>query len=92
MANELSAFFESRARVQCVSNRQNPLEQDPDIFQNVGTFKSSNGYLEHFELSYSNENRVSLLVVISTYGAGTAHPNHDFESFNFQDFRSKLLV
>lgn len=83
MANELSAFFESRTRVQCVANRQNPLEQDPDIFPNVGAFKSNNGYWEHFELSYSNENIVSLLVVISTYGAGAAHPNHDFESFNF---------
>lgn len=82
-AEELSAFFEGRMWTQCVSNRQNPLEQYPDIFPHVGEFQSNNGYWEYFELSYSNENIVSLLVGISTYGAGAAHPNHGFESFNF---------
>src|SRR5690606_23282769 len=35
------------------------------------------------QLSYSNEHIVSIVIGVSTYGAGAAHPNHGFETFNF---------
>ncbi len=82
-AEELSAFFEARARTECVANRHNLLNQDPIRFPDAGGFSSNNGYWEYFQLSYSNRSIISIIIGISNYGAGAAHPNHGFESFNF---------
>jgi hypothetical protein len=82
-ADELSTFFEGRARALVIENRSDLDSQDPELFPRAGEFGSTNGYWENFQLSYSNENIVSVVVGVSTYGAGAAHPNYGFAAFNF---------
>lgn len=45
-SEELSTFFEGRARAQQISNRSDPGAQDRDLFPVAGEFHSTNGYWE----------------------------------------------
>lgn len=82
-ADELSTFFEGRAKAHLIESRSDQSSQDMELFPAVDEFKPINGYWEDFRLSYANEEIVSLVISITTYGAGAAHSNQGFETFNF---------
>lgn len=82
-ANELSLYFSGRAVQNLISSRQKPGDQNPELFPNTGSFASTNGRWENYGIVYASEAFLSLTYDVSWYGAGAAHPNTHFETFNF---------
>lgn len=81
-ARELSAFFAGRAYGTLISERQSPWSQNPELY--VGREGiSRNGRWEGFGVVHSTSTFLSLTYEVGWYGAGAAHPNMHFETFNF---------
>jgi TIR domain/Protein of unknown function (DUF3298) len=81
-AKELSALFVGRAYEGLISERQKPWSQDPDLYAGrEGT--SKNGRWEGYGIVHSTSSLLSLTYEVGWYGAGAAHPNMHFETFNF---------
>lgn len=83
IADELSQIFSGRAYKTLVQSRQNPLDQQPDLFPEIDQSRAANGRWESFGLVHATEELLSLAYEVSWYGAGAAHPNSHFETFNF---------
>jgi hypothetical protein len=82
VAKELSAYFAGRAYQTLVSERQSPWSQTPELYAGrEGT--SRNGRWEGFGVAHATDNLISLTYEVGWYGAGAAHPNMHFETFNF---------
>ncbi|UYB51171.1 TIR domain-containing protein [Xanthomonas sp. AM6] len=83
LAEELSQFFEGRARKAAVDARQKIWDQSPDLFSDQLDAPPSNGRWDDYEIAYSSERLLSLIFRVGWYGAGAAHPNSHFETYNF---------
>lgn len=82
-ANELSMFFGGRASQALLKARQKPWEQMPDLFDGRDSTVSQNGRWDDFDIVFCNSRFLSLTYNVGWYGAGAAHPNSHFETYNF---------
>lgn len=82
-ANELSLYFSGRAVQNLINSRQSPQDQCPDLFPASGDFTATNGHWESYGIAFASTSYLSLSYDVSWYGAGAAHPNSHFETFNF---------
>lgn len=83
IAKELSAFFAGRAARTLIESRQNPWDQSPDLFSNAHEFFATNGRWDDFGIVHATKKLLSLTYNVGYYGAGAAHPNSHFETYNF---------
>jgi hypothetical protein len=91
VAEELSSFFKGRAIEVRLKSRQKPWDQSPEIFEEAAVEEvtdepgswASNGRWDNFGIVHANDNVLSLSYTVGWYGAGAAHPNSHFETFNF---------
>lgn len=105
-AEELTYFFCGRATQALIESRQNPWDQWPDRFPKTGEFISTNGRWDEFGIVHTTDNFLSLVYQIGWYGAGAAHPNNSFQTYNvsmldriillrlndfFSDFKSAII-
>ncbi|HEL4845749.1 MULTISPECIES: TIR domain-containing protein [Stenotrophomonas] len=81
-ARELSQLFAGRAARTLIHARQRPWEQNPEFFEE-GAGNAFNGRWDHFSIELVNDEVLSLHYSVGWYGAGAAHPNTHFESYNF---------
>lgn len=82
-AKELSLFFGGRATRALIVSRQKPWDQHPDLFTEPGGFQTLNGRWDDYGIVHANDQFLSLTYEVSWYGAGAAHPNSHFETYNF---------
>lgn len=82
-ANELSLYFSGRAVQNLISARQKPGDQSPELFPVPGEFMATDGRWENYGIVYASETFLSLSYEVSWYGAGAAHPNTHYETYNF---------
>lgn len=82
-AKELTQFFGGRATRAMVESRQKPWDQDPEFFQQFGGYMATNGRWEGYGVVHATDQFLSLAYDVSWYGAGAAHPNSHFETYNF---------
>ena len=82
-ANELSMLFGGRASQALLEARQKPWEQMPDIFSKRDSTISQDGRWDDFDIVFCNRCFLSLTYNVGWYGAGAAHPNSHFETYNF---------
>ena len=82
-ANELSLYFSGRAVQNLMNSRQKPGDQYPELFPNAGEFTATNGRWENYGIVHGSETFLSLAYDVSWYGAGAAHPNSHYETYNF---------
>lgn len=93
VAKELSQLFAGRAYATLMKSRQKPWDQSPDLFPETDGFTAMNGRWDGFGVVHATEGLLSLTYEIGWYGAGAAHPNSFFETFNFSyDGRLQLLT
>lgn len=93
VAKELSQLFAGRAYDTLLKSRQKPWDQSPDLFPETDGFTAMNGRWDSFGVVHATEGLLSLTYEIGWYGAGAAHPNSHFETFNFSyDERLQLLT
>jgi hypothetical protein len=83
MASELSPFFAGRAVQSLIQSRQKPWDQDPKLYDSNFGSTATNGRWEGFGIAHATERLVSVTFDIGWYGAGAAHPNSHFETYNF---------
>ena len=93
IAKELTHFFSGRAASTLIESRQKPWDQLPEHFSKNDGFTAMNGRWDGYGIVNSTTQLMSLTYEVSWYGAGAAHPNSHFETYNFsvQD-RLHLLV
>lgn len=82
-AKELSLFFGGRATHALIKSRQKPWDQQPDLFPTVGAYTALNGRWDGFGVVHATDQLLSMTYEVSWYGAGAAHPNSHFETYNF---------
>ncbi len=82
-ARELSLFFGGRASEALLKARQKPWEQMPEAFVGRDGFSCQDGRWDDFDIVYCNSRFLSLTYNVGWYGAGAAHPNSHFETYNF---------
>lgn len=90
VAKELSMFFAGRAANTLIHARQKPWEQSPDEFKSTDGFSAMDGRWDDFAVVYATDSFLGLAYNVGWYGAGAAHPNSGFETFNFS-FTDRLL-
>ena len=83
IARELTFFFSGRAARTLVESRQKPWDQSPDLFPKIDGFTAMNGRWDSFGIVHSSPQLLSLAYKVGWYGAGAAHPNSHFETYNF---------
>ncbi len=84
IARELSALFLGRAFQTLISNRQKPWDQSPDLFKDrLSSFAATNGRWDSYGIVHATDHLLSLTYQVGWYGAGAAHPNSYFETYNF---------
>jgi len=82
-AKELTAFFWGRGMRALVESRQKPWDQSPELFPEIDGFTAMNGRWDGFGIVHASPQFLSLAYEVGWYGAGTAHPNFYFETYNF---------
>lgn len=82
-AKELTLFFGGRATSGLIESRQKPWDQQPEMFPQVGGYVATNGRWESYGVVHATDQFLSLTYEVSWYGAGAAHPNSYFETYNF---------
>ncbi|WP_194787534.1 TIR domain-containing protein [Pseudomonas sp. UFMG81] len=82
-ANELSLYFSGRAVRNLIASRQKPGDQQPELFPIPGEPMATDGRWENYGIVHASETFLSLTYDVSWYGAGAAHPNTHFETYNF---------
>lgn len=82
-ASELTRFFAGRACDVMVSNRQKPWAQIPSLSPDEMGALGSNGRWDSFAIAHATSAAFSLRYEVDWYGAGAAHPNSHFETYNF---------
>ncbi|WP_267116701.1 TIR domain-containing protein [Xanthomonas sacchari] len=83
LAEELSRFFEGRAAKVTVDARQKTWEQSPELFEGNYREAASNGRWDDYQIAYASDRVLSVVYNVGWYGAGAAHPNSHFETYNF---------
>jgi hypothetical protein len=83
VAKELSAYFAGLAYKMLIQSRQKPWEQSPDLFSSTHPATAMNGRWESFGVVHATNRLLSLTYKVGWYGAGAAHPNSHFETYNF---------
>lgn len=83
LANELTLFFSGRAATAVLEMRQKPWIQSPDYFSSDDEYRATNGRWDGFGVTHSTNNFLSITYDVGWYGAGAAHPNSNFETYNF---------
>lgn len=82
-AKELSAFFSGRAYKTLIGECQKPWDQSPEFFEDYHPDTTRNGRWEGFGVAHATDRLLSLSYEVGWYGAGAAHPNMHFETYNF---------
>ena len=90
VAKELSALFMGRAYRTMLSARQKPWDQYPDEFRERHPGSTANGRWDAYGIVHATDRMLSITYEIGWYGAGAAHPNSYFETYNFA-FPERLL-
>lgn len=81
---EISKIIEVSLLERLHCYRANKLEQMPDCFSwSQEEFLRTNTFDAHWENIFHVNNFISITYVVSWYGAGAAHPNYHFETYNF---------
>lgn len=83
LAKELTLFFGGRAARVLIESRQKPWDQSPDLFSDKDGFTAMDGRWDGFGVTHATESLLSLTYDVGWYGAGAAHPNSFFETYNF---------
>lgn len=83
IAKELTTFFAGRAARILIESRQKPWSQSPNIFPEAGGFTAMDGRWDDFGIAHSTPKLLSMTYEVGWYGAGAAHPNSHFETYNF---------
>lgn len=83
IAAELSALFKGRAYETLIAARQKPWDQSPDLFEGRHAGTMLNGRWDGYGLVHATDQLLSLTYEVGWYGAGAAHPNSHFETYNF---------
>ena len=83
IAEELSALFTGRAFSTLIKSRQKPWEQSPQYFSSKYAPSAMNGRWDRFGVVHATDRLLSLTYEVGWYGAGAAHPNSFFETYNF---------
>lgn len=83
LARELTLYFGGRATRVLIESRQKPWDQSPDLYQDTDGFTAMDGRWDGFGVTHVTERLLSLTYDIGWYGAGAAHPNYFFETYNF---------
>lgn len=83
LAKELTLFFGGRATRVLIESRQKPWDQSPDLFPDTDRFTAMDGRWDGFGITHATERLLSLTYDVGWYGAGAAHPNSFFETYNF---------
>lgn len=83
LAKELTLFFGGRASRVHIESRQKPWDQSPDLFPDTDGFTAMDGRWDGFGITHATERWLSLTYDVGWYGAGAAHPNSIFETYNF---------
>jgi len=83
IAQELTFFFAGRAAKTLIESRQKPWDQSPDIYPEIDGFTAMNGRWDGFGVVHATTQLLSLTYEVGWYGAGAAHPNSHFETYNF---------
>lgn len=82
IAEKLNIFFAGKAHESFIESRQ----KSWDILSSQVDITSFDGRWDHFSVVYAGSNFLSIVIEIGVYGAGAAHPNYGFETFNFAYF------
>ncbi|HWW07600.1 TIR domain-containing protein [Collimonas sp.] len=94
-AEAISNYFKGRAEKARIDARTKPWDQMPDIFPEVkdgDNFASNNGRWDSYAIAYASDSVVSVSYTVGWYGAGAAHPNSHFETYNFAVVDGKVLA
>lgn len=83
IANELSLLFSGVAVKALIDGRQKSWNQSPEFFLNTDDFSAMNGRWDGFGIVHATTKLLSLSYDIGWFGAGAAHPNSYFETYNF---------
>lgn len=83
IACELSNVFLGRAYRTLLTQRQAPWHQLPELFADCNPDRTRNGRWEGYGVVHATDRMLSLTYEVGWYGAGAAHPNMYFETFNF---------
>ncbi|WP_430433297.1 TIR domain-containing protein [Methyloversatilis sp.] len=83
LARELTLLFGGRASRALIESRQEPWDQSPDLFPDVHSSTAMNGRWDDFGIVHISDRLLSLTYDVGWYGAGAAHPNSYFETYNF---------
>lgn len=83
IANELSRLFSGIAVKALIEGRQKSWDQSPELFPNIDDFPAMNGRWDSFGIVHATTKLLSLSYDIGWFGAGAAHPNSHFETYNF---------
>lgn len=83
IAKELSIFFAGRAFDTLIQARHKPWEQLPELFPSAHASTAMNGRWDGFGGVHATDRLLSLTYEVGWYGAGAAHPNSYFETYNF---------
>lgn len=83
LAKELTLYFGGRATKAFIEFRQKPWDQSPDLFPESDGFNAMNGRWDIFGIVHATKQFLSLTYDVGWYGAGAAHPNSHFETYNF---------
>lgn len=82
IAKEMSYFFAGRAARALIESRQKPWDQSPELYEQAGEFSATNGRWDNFGIVCATSQFLSLVYEVGWYGAGAAHPNAHFETYN----------
>lgn len=83
LAKELTLLFGGRAARTLIESRQKPWDQSPDLFPKIDGFTAMNGRWDRFMIVHTTNQLLSLAYDVGWYGAGAAHPNSFFQTYNF---------
>lgn len=83
IAKELSQLFSGIAVKALIDGRQKPWDQSPELFPKIDSFPAMNGRWDSFGVVHATTKLLSLSYDIGWFGAGAAHPNSHFETYNF---------
>lgn len=83
LAKELTLFFGGRATRVLIECRRKPWDQSPELFPYTDGFTAMDGRWDGFGVTHATESLLSLTYDVGWYGAGAAHPNSFFETYNF---------
>lgn len=91
-AKELTLLFGGRATRALIESRRNPWNQSPNLFLEIGGFASMNGRWDEFRIVHATDQFLSLVYKVGCYGAGAAHPNSYFQTYNFSMHERIILL